>query len=241
MHTTLHVWRVPGPRLPSALWRLARDRARLRRTPGVCFGKLLGTGRGRAFGPTAADPTRWAALLVWESADAAARFDTTPVARSWRRLAHGYCRLDLTPIASRGAWAGADPFAPAEATGTDGLVLALTRARLRPLRAVRFWRAIAPVARAIVDAPGLITTFGIGEAPIGWQGTISLWQCPQDLVEFAYRHPEHRRAIARTPAARWYAEELFARFAVLDITGDRGVLGWRADVDDQAERRGTPG
>jgi hypothetical protein len=33
--------------------------------------------------------------------------------------------------------------------------------------------------------------------------------------------------IARTPTDRWYAEELFARFAVLGISGDRDVLGWR--------------
>jgi len=33
--------------------------------------------------------------------------------------------------------------------------------------------------------------------------------------------------IARTPTDRWYAEDLFARFAVDGITGDRAVLGWR--------------
>jgi hypothetical protein len=32
--------------------------------------------------------------------------------------------------------------------------------------------------------------------------------------------------IARTPVDRWYAEELFARFAVREISGDRSVLGW---------------
>ncbi|BCB82625.1 hypothetical protein Pflav_090350 [Phytohabitans flavus] len=75
-------------------------------------------------------------------------------------------------------------------------------------------------------APGLLTRFGIGEAPIGWQGTVSVWRNTADLVEFAYRHPEHRTAILRTPTEGWYAEDLFARFAVLDVMGDRKVVGW---------------
>ena len=61
---------------------------------------------------------------------------------------------------------------------------------------------------------------------------MSLWRDPADLVEFAYRRPEHRDAIMQTPVRRWYAEELFARFAVLEITGDRTVLGWRPDEKD---------
>jgi hypothetical protein len=61
----------------------------------------------------------------------------------------------------------------------------------------------------------------------GWQGTVSLWRSAADLTAFAYRQPEHRAVIERTPADRWYAEDLFARFAVLDVGGDRDVLGWR--------------
>jgi hypothetical protein len=69
----------------------------------------------------------------------------------------------------------------------------------------------------------------VGEAPIGWQGTVSVWRSAADLVEVAYRQPEHRAAIARTATAGWYAEELFARFAVCEVRGDRSVLGWREE------------
>jgi hypothetical protein len=111
------------------------------------------------------------------------------------------------------------------------MVLALTRARLRPVKALTFWRAIPPVALELGAAPGLLAGFGIGEAPIGWQGTVSVWRDAADLTAFAYRQPEHRAVIARTPVARWYAEELFARFAVLGITGDREVLGWKGQTE----------
>ncbi|MFI1988063.1 monooxygenase [Actinoplanes sp. NPDC020271] len=212
-HVTLHVWRVPRRAAGSAMLRMAFARRLLR---GVRFGKFLGTGTGTTFGPGDADLSRWAALTV---SDSPVRFP------AWDRIATAHARVDLEPLISRGTWSGQTPFAP---TGRrhDGMVLALTRARLRPARALRFWRAIPAVAREVADAPGLLARFGVGEAPIGWQGTVTVWRGAADLTAFAYRQPEHRAAIARTPADRWYAEELFARFAVHGISGDRSVLGW---------------
>jgi hypothetical protein len=174
----------------------------------------LGTGDG--FEPKNADLTRYAAVTV---------SDTPVEYPRWDRIAAARAVVDLEPLASRGTWAGKTPFA---ATGrkSDGMVLALTRARLRPTRALTFWRAIAPVTRELATAPGLLAKLSIGEAPIGFQGTVSVWRDAADLTRFAYRQPEHRAVIARTPADRWYAEELFARFSVRGITGDRAVLGW---------------
>jgi hypothetical protein len=218
MPVTLHVWRVPRRAVGPALLRLAFAR---RRPPGLRFVKFLGTGTG--FSPTNADLTRYAALTV---------SDHPVVFAGWDSLAERRCRLDLEPVSSRGTWAGREPFgAPLRPAKTGGMVLALTRARLRPSRAVTFWRAIPPVARELAAAPGLLAGFGIGEAPVGWQGTVSVWRDAADLTRFAYRQPEHRAVIARTPADRWYAEELFARFAVRGIAGDRSVLGW---LDDKA-------
>ncbi|GAA2667563.1 hypothetical protein Apa02nite_010660 [Actinoplanes palleronii] len=212
---TLHVWRVPRHAIGSAMLRMAFARRHL---AGLRFGKFLGTGTGETFGPGDSDLTRWAAITV---SDAPVRFPT------WDKIATSQARIELEPLISRGTWSGRSPFAP---TGrkSEGMVLALTRARLRPARALRFWRAVPGVAREIAAAPGLLARFGVGEAPIGWQGTVSVWRDATDLTAFAYRQPEHRAAIARTPADRWYAEELFARFAVHDISGDRTVLGWSA-------------
>jgi len=229
---TLQVWRVPAARLPRVLWRVAHDRGRLRRLPGVRFAKVLGTGAG--FGPVRADPTRWATLTVWADAATAAGADDSPVARAWRALATAYCRLDLQALTSRGAWAGREPFArrpaadrvAADRAEAEGPVLALTRARLRPSRARAFWRAIGPVAAAAQAAPGLLASFGIGEAPLGWQGTVSVWRSTHDLVAFAYRDPRHAAVIERTPTQGWYEEELFARFAVTATAGNLDVIGW---------------
>ena len=159
MNVWLYVWRVPGRRVAAVAWRMARDRGRLRRTPGVSFAKLLGTGRDRRFGPTSADPTRWAALVVTEQ---------VPELERWQALASAECRLQLRPLASRGRWSGREPFEPegqpeGQPEGrADGEVLALTRARLRPSRAARFWRAARAPGLAAGSAPGLLAAFGVG-------------------------------------------------------------------------------
>ena len=212
MRVTLHVWRVPRRRLAGEFVRMALGPRQVRSMPGVRFAKLLGTASG--FRPGDADWTRFAAVIV---SDREVPFE--PPGRS--------ARVALTPLHSRGTWSGHAPFEVTKPVRADGMVLALTRARLRPSRALTFWRAVPPVVRELDAAPGLLAGFGIGEAPIGWQGTVSVWRTATDLAGFAYRQPEHRAVIARTPADKWYAEELFARFAIRGITGDRSVLGWR--------------
>lgn len=213
MTVRLHVWRVRRRSVPLAFWGMAIDRRRLRRD--AEFVKLLGTGRGSEFGAGAGDLTRWAAIIVGDP-------PVTPPMRG----ATAACTLTLEPIASRGTWAGRAPFEPAGRPG-DGMIAVLTRARLKARKAPAFWKAIDPVARTLPGADGMICAFGVGEAPVGFQGTVSLWRSAADVVRFAYRQPEHAAVVDRTAREGWYAEELFARFRVLDVTGDREVIGWR--------------
>jgi hypothetical protein len=66
---------------------------------------------------------------------------------------------------------------------------------------------------------GLLAAFGVGEAPAGWQGTLSVWRNAADLRAFAYQGAAHSAAIRRTKETGWYAEELFARFGVVRAEG----------------------
>jgi hypothetical protein len=215
MPVSLHVWRVPRRRIGAAFLRMARDPRRVRALPGVTFAKFLGTGTGVSFGPLDADLTRYAAVIV----------SRDPIPLPEWDFAASSAVVSLDPLHSVGTWAGQTPF-PTVPDKPDGMILAITRARLRPSRALTFWQAIPPVVAAFDRAPGVLARFGIGEAPIGWQGTVSVWRGAAELREFAYRQPEHRAVIDRTPTDKWYAEDLFARFAVREITGDRSVLGW---------------
>lgn len=220
----LRLWGVP--RVAPALLRMATGPRRLREEPGVRFAKLMGTGSARTFTPRDADLHHWALLRVWDDADAAARGAGSRVVRAWEEAADEELRVLMTPVRSRGLWSGREPFGPGPfpagsgtATTVGPAVASITRARLRPTRALSFWRAVPPVVDDLATTPGLRLAVGVGEAPVGLQGTFSLWRSSADLEIFAHGSAAHRDAVRRTVPARWYAEELFARFAVLEVDG----------------------
>lgn len=214
---TMHVWRVAPHRVPSALRAVVLDRRRVRALTGVRFAKLLGTGQG--FSVRHADPTRWALLVSWTGSDAARAFDDTVVPRRWRARSRETWQAVLRPLASHGRWSRREPFDAPRATHWDGPVAAITRARLVARRAVAFWRAVPAVAADLDRRDGLRAAFGIGEAPLGVQGTFTIWTDAPALQAFAYQGDAHSRAIRETVTRRWYAEELFARFGVVSATG----------------------
>ena len=218
---TLHVWGVPGRAVPAALLRMAADPPLLRRTPGLRFGKLLGTGHGRTFTVRDADPRTWALLAVWDGEPD----EGIAVLRRWRRVAAEEWSVRLRALSARGRWSRREPFGRPAPVRWDGPVAAITRARLVPRRALTFWRAVPPVSADLRGSPGLRLALGIGEAPIGLQGTVSVWASAADLTAFAYERAPHAAVVRRTPGERWYAEELFARFALLAA---EGTVGGRA-------------
>ncbi|MEZ5185874.1 MAG: hypothetical protein R2720_09015 [Candidatus Nanopelagicales bacterium] len=218
MTVFLDRWTVRTSAIGGALWRMARDPRALRRLDGIEFHKSLGVGAGRRFTVADADLRQWALLTCWTSSDAALR----PVLRRWQRLATSHTRFTLGPISSQGRWSGREPFSADPALSAwEGPVAAITRARVRSLQWRTFQAAVPAVASTLDHQPGLLYRIGIGEAPIGLQGTFSVWRDAGAMTDFAYRLPAHRAVIDQTRQTGWYAEELFARFAVLDVDGDR--------------------
>ena len=211
---TLHLWQVPRRAVPAAVLRMAADRRPVRRQPGVRFAKLLGTGDGRTFTWRDADPLRWGLLATWADRDAATEFESSATVLRWGRLAAETWRAELRPLSARGRWSGREPFGRPAGGRWDGPVAAVTRARLAPTRSSSFWKAVPPVSADLAGRPGLRVAVGIGEAPVGLQGTFSVWESGRALREFAYGGAAHQAVVARTAPERWYAEELFARFAV---------------------------
>lgn len=219
MITSIHLYGVSRAGAVQALMRMGLDRGPLTRTPGLRFFKLVGTGDGRTFTVRDADARRWGLIAVWDSPADLNRFEaTSPVARAWNRLAAERWRGDLQPIRSRGTWAGRDPF-EGVAPDHQGPAAAITRARIRWRRAARFWSAVPPVSAELHRQEGLRYAVGFGEAPVGLQGTFSVWDSTRALTSFAYGGAAHREAIADTQRLDWYAEELFARFAVVGSAG----------------------
>jgi heme-degrading monooxygenase HmoA len=228
---TLDIWGVPTRHVAAAVWRTVAGR-RLRRNGDVLFAKFLGAGDGRTFAPRDADPTHWAVLICWRSESAAARFEASREVSAWQRIAAERLQLRLVPLASKGQWSRREPFGnPPGGTTHDGPVAAITRARLAPRRAREFRKAVPAVADALARQACLLLALGIGESPVGLQGTLSVWSSAEALDRFAHRDHAHREAVRRARRDRWYAEELFARFAVLGAQG--AYRGRRIPLQDR--------
>jgi hypothetical protein len=228
-----YFWRIKPSRIPFALLSMALNRLFLFWNKNVGFHKSLGVGNGESFTPRDADPLSWGLIAVVNDIEA---FDSSALISLWRKNCVNEFRAVLSPISSHGKWARQDPFTELIGQSSNGAsypsalkngqtwngpVVAITRARIKWHQNFRFWRSVPPVTISLKSAEGLINAIGIGEAPIGLQGTFSLWESASAVRDFAYRGQAHQKAIADTARYKWYSEELFARFALLD---ERGLI-----------------
>jgi hypothetical protein len=214
MKTYIFIWKIRRSDIWRALLHMGLDRSSLRQNSAISFFKLLGTGSGERFTPRDADSQTWA-ILVTSKASVDELHAMKPFT-SWRKFACSEESYTLMPISSHGAWGGIEPFHNDQPLSWKGEIAAITRAKIKWHLNLQFWRATPTVTKALHNSPGLIRAIGIGEAPIGLQGTFSHWRSSEDLRAFAYRGEAHQRAIALTSELNWYSEELFARFAVID-------------------------
>ena len=213
MITVLKFWRTAHSY--SGLIRMATCRKSLRSLDYVSFHKLLGTGKGETFTPSDADPNVWGIIAVLPDASLRSKFEQSKPIRSFDEVAIQKTTIEMSTINSIGNWSGVQPFGEStENTQNTVPIAAITRARLNWKYARRFWRETPPVTASLHNAPGLINAIGIGEAPIGLQGTFSIWRNEAALKDFAYSNASHRKAIELTHQLGWYQEELFARFKV---------------------------
>jgi len=209
--TTFTLARFDPPRVPGLLSTVPLERLRLRRQPGMAWGRHLGTSAaGRTSG---VDPRRWAWFCTWDDEMAAGRFHDD-LRRRLRpaEVATVFLRLEQ----ARGAWDGHELAGPDWAVAgrpLEGPLVVLTRARVRVSRWRRFAAAIPPVDVDLAAAAGRLRSVGVGEWPVLVQATISIWQDAQAMTAFAATDA-HRTAVRRTADERWYAEDLFARFSV---------------------------
>jgi hypothetical protein len=216
----VYFFTVPRKGIPFAFLSMAIDRMRSRKFSGISFSKLLGTGSGQTFTPSDAVLTRWGMVVAIDENRIEA-FDQSSIISNWRKRSTSEFRAVLSPLSSHGLWAKKNPFNfIAPLSNPDAQIAALTRARIKWNKNFIFWKSVPPVVIDLHSNPGLHAAIGIGEAPIGLQGTFSLWRSASALRDFAYKGKAHQVAIAQTQSIRWYSEELFARFEVLALRGE---------------------
>lgn len=200
-----------------AAWRLVRGARPLRRTPGLRWARVLGSGSGGGFTlkPSA---TRGGLFCAFDTASAAAAFvSDSSTMDEYRRQARELCTITLRPYSSRGRWSGRD-LPPSEGTPAGGPVVALTRASIRPSRVIDFWRHAPPSQRAVETAVGCRLAVGLGEAPLLRQATVSLWDSVHAMDAYARSGP-HQAAIVAAQRARHFNESMFVRFVPVAMHG----------------------
>lgn len=182
----------------------------------IVFWKLMGCGRNGSFDKTP-DWRQWALLEILPNKN-------TPVSyflKSWWKFFRcEQWELWLQPIEGHGLWDGKQVFGSlAKQTDYAGRIAVLTRATIKISQLSRFWKHVNAVAQRMNDAPGFITSVGIGEVPWIKQATFSIWESKEDMKSFAYRLQEHADVVRKTRQEKWYSEELFVRFKIIESKG----------------------
>ncbi len=129
----------------------------------------------------------------------------------------------LTPIEGHGLWDGKEVFGKLPVKSDyNGKIAVLTRATIRIAKLRNFWHNVDDVAQQMAQAPGFITSYGIGEVPWIKQATFSIWESKKDMQNFAYTLQQHKDVIIKTRKEKWYSEDMFVRFMVDNSIGGDG-------------------
>lgn len=201
--------------------RIVRGGAALSGVPGLRMAKALGSGHHGGFGlrPSA---SRQGLFAIFAGAAAADDFiERSAVVQAYRQRAGEFLVAKLRATSSRGAWGGASMAATVTvnaSTATIGPVAALTRASIRPSKALQFWRHSPLSEAALASASGCRLAVGLGEAPVLRQATFSVWDNQAAMDAYA-RSGAHLAAIRGAQAGGWFSESMFVRFAPLSLQG----------------------
>ena len=203
------------------LWAFAMmglARPQMQRMDDVAFWKLCGSGTGEGFTPVP-NTAVYSILATWPDEETARRQTrTAPVFLKYQTHASESWTVFLSPVSARGEWSRTRPF---HATGgaPHGPVAALTRATIRPRKALQFWRRVPDISTVIGKDRNVLFKIGIGEIPLMHQITFSIWPDTETMADFARADGPHARAIRAVRDGDWFSEELYARFHILGDTG----------------------
>jgi hypothetical protein len=136
----------------------------------------------------------------------------------WLKLFKASVRyFHLEPYAGHGSW-DKQTFISQRKPSEEpiGRIAVLTRATIRLSRLIAFWKAVPSTSFQLDQHPGFVFSIGVGEVPLTKQATFSIWESEAHMKSYAYKMRAHQDVIKRTRDERWYSEEMFLRFRLLD-------------------------
>ena len=197
--------------------RLVRGARGLARVPGLRFARILGSGHEGGFGLRPSFE-HGGVFALFDDEPSAERFiDESPSVQAYRQRSTEFLAAMLRATSVRGSWGG-QTMVPSTWPQPGGPVASLTRASIRPRRALAFWRHAAPAQAALADAEGCELLAGLGEAPLFRQATFSLWRNAAAMDAYA-RTGAHQAAIREAYQQGYFSESMFVRFVPLLLRG----------------------
>ncbi|MCZ4222826.1 DUF3291 domain-containing protein [Pedobacter rhodius] len=184
------------------------------------FWKLMGSGKDAQVdsGP---DFKHWAILTTWDSKLDCDNFYKQSFPIKWFRFfGMEEFTILLKPLSSHGLWSGKQPFiADKNEVSLNKRVAVITRAAIHFKKVKEFKSNIKRAAIEMRKADGYILSAGVGENPFLDQATFSIWEDLDSMKNYAYKSVDHSDIIKLTRKRKWYSEELFARFEIIESQG----------------------
>jgi len=187
----------------------------LAKVKGLSFWRTMGVGGANGFSMKP-DFSTYALVTVFDTEKDAVKFYEGDIMKNYTKHCIEYRSYFMYCIQTHGKWGGANPLLVNENPDLTMKIAVITRATIKPLLAVKFWRFVPEVSKTLANYVGLSYSKGFGEWPIFMQATFSVWDNLAHMKAYAYENPSHAAMVKKTRELNWYKEEMFARFVVWD-------------------------
>ncbi|RYD78596.1 MAG: DUF3291 domain-containing protein [Sphingobacteriales bacterium] len=184
------------------------------------FWKLMGSGKDAQV-DLAPDFKHWAILTTWDNkADCDEFYKQSFVIKWFRFFGSEEFTILLKPLTAHGLWSNKQPFKiDRNQEMQSGRIAVITRAAIHLNKVKEFRNNIKRAAAEMRSANGFILSAGVGENPFLDQATFSIWENLESMRNYAYKSVDHSDVIKLTRQRKWYSEELFARFEIIESQG----------------------
>lgn len=201
----------------SGILRLMFARLWLWSTPGLEFYKHMGSGRNGGFSIHPSGTHQALFCVFQDGASLDAFCQSSKLIRWYKEHAKDFFSVKLKAYSLKGQWSGFVPQITTD-TPTSGPIVSITRASIKPLYCLPFWRKQPAAEASLQQSSGCIIAAGVGEAPFFRQATFTIWESQAAMDQYA-RQGAHQRAISASLSGHYFSESMFSRYLPFDAQG----------------------
>ncbi|BEI43123.1 MULTISPECIES: spheroidene monooxygenase [unclassified Polynucleobacter] len=197
--------------------RLMFNRFSTYRPNGLLLQKHMGSGKNAGFSVSPSG-THQGLFSLFDSLEHANAFvRESPLLKWYQEHAHELFTVKLRAYSVKGQWSG-HQLSESIAPPSSGPIASLTRASIKPSKAISFWTKAPPAEVDLLHTEGCLISAGVGEAPILRQATFTIWESQAAMDTYA-RSGAHLAAIKSAMQGQYFSESMFVRFQPFDATG----------------------